>query len=476
MRRATRLSAAWGRLALGIAVAGWCSAVHAADVIRLPAHQRVQLASGLTLVMVPQHDLPLLSVTAVVRGGASQDRAGKAGTAALTADLLTHGAGSRDAYAFADAVEGAGGSFDVSPHLESITVNAHFLARDQALLLELLGDVLMRPQLDAGEFDKLRTQRIELIKAAKDSEPEGLLTAYGRSLLFAGHPFGHPLGGSENSLAAIRLADVAAFYREQVGADRTTLVVAGDFDPVKLQAEVARVFAHWRHAGARLAPLPVKPRVTGRRVLLVDAPGSTQTYFWMGNVGVARNDPDRAALDLANTIFGGRFTSMLNTELRIKSGLSYGASSGFTRASVPLEFAISSFTRTEDTQRALDLTLATLTALHRDPLAPEVIDSARNYLLGQYPLEFETAANWAAVFAELELYALPPSYVSGYGPALARVNAGELRRVIDSAFPTAADLDIVLIGDAARIRGIAAGYGKVQELPLEQGDFEVGAP
>lgn len=448
----------------------------AADEIKLPAHQRVQLASGLTLIMVPQHELPLLAVTAVVRGGATQDRAARAGTAALTADLLTHGAGGRDAYAFADAVEGAGGSFEAAAHLESVTLNAHFLARDQSLVLELLGDVLMHPRLDAAEFEKLRTQRIELIKAAKDSEPDALLSAYGRSMLFAGHPFGHPVGGSENSLNAISVADVANYYREQFGADRTTLVVAGDFDPVTMQAAVARVFAHWRHAGARLAPLSVKPRVSGRRVWLIDAPGSAQTYFWMGNVGVARNDSGRAALDLANTIFGGRFTSMLNNELRIKTGLTYGASSGFTRASVPGEFAISSFTRTEDTQRALDITLATLATLHRDPQAPAVLDSARNYLLGQYPLEFETASNWAAVFAELELYALPPSYVSGYGSALTRVDAAELKRVIESSFPAAADLDIVLIGDAARIRDIAAGYGKVQEQLLEKGDFEVGAP
>jgi zinc protease len=239
---------------------------------------------------------------------------------------------------------------------------------------------------------------------------------------------------------------------------------------------VARAFAHWRHAGARLAPLPAKPHVTGRKVWLIDAPGSAQTYFWLGNIGVARNDPGRPALDLVNTVFGGRYTSMLNTELRIRTGLTYGASSGFNRATVPGEFAISSFTRTEDTQRALDLTLATLTTLHQAALDPQVVASARNYILGQYPLEFETAANWAAVFAELELYALPPSYITGYGPQLARVDAAELKRVIERSFPTPDDLDIVLIGDAARIRTIAAGYGKVIEQPLTKGDFNLEAP
>ena len=92
--------------------------------------------------------------------------------------------------------------------------------------------------------------------------------------------------------------------------------------------------------------------MTGRRVLLVDSPGSSQTYFWLGNVGVDRRYSGRPALDLVNTLYGGRFTSILNTELRIKSGLSYGASSRFTRGSVPGEFAIRSFTQTDNTAKA----------------------------------------------------------------------------------------------------------------------------
>ena len=80
---------------------------------------------------------------------------------------------------------------------------------------------------------------------------------------------------------------------------------------------------------APLPPLPEPPRQRGRRVLLVDAPGSVQTYFWIGNVGVSRRFPARAALDIVNTWYGGRFTSVLNTELRVKTGLTYGASSAF---------------------------------------------------------------------------------------------------------------------------------------------------
>src|ERR1700760_5107985 len=105
--------------------------------------------------------------------------------------------------------------------------------------------------------------------------------------------------------------------------------------------------------------LPQPAHVRERSVLLVASPGSVQTYFWIGNVGVDRHYRHRAALDLVNTLYGGRFTSIINTELRIKSGLSYGARSGFTRGTVPGEFAIHSFAETENTRKALDLTLQT---------------------------------------------------------------------------------------------------------------------
>jgi len=172
-----------------------------------------------------------------------------------------------------------------------------------------------------------------------------------------------------------------------------------------------------------------------------------------------------------NTLYGGRFTSILNTELRIKSGLSYGASSRFTRGSVPGEFAIRSFTQTENTAKALDLTLETLDQLKHGALAPEMLESARAYVLGQFPLQLETAAHWAVTLADLELYGLPKDYIEGYGPALTKVDLAETAAVTADAFPRPTDLVIVLVGDAARIRDVAAKYGAVTEMKISDPDF-----
>jgi predicted Zn-dependent peptidase len=232
-----------------------------------------------------------------------------------------------------------------------------------------------------------------------------------------------------------------------------------------------RAFAGMKPAPVALPALAEPPRLAGRRVLLVDAPGSVQTYFWLANVGVARRYPQRAALDIVNTLYGGRFTSILNTELRIKSGLSYGASSSFTRGTVPGEFAIGSFTQTENTAKAVDLALQTLAALKRDGVESQMLQSARNYVIGQYPLRLETAAHWAGTLADLEFFGLDRSYIEGYGPALAAVGDADTRRVVGEAFPRPEDLAIVLIGDASKIRETAASYGPVTELALAAEDF-----
>jgi zinc protease len=437
--------------------------------VQVPPHERLVLANGITLVIVPSREVPLVSFQAVLRGGPVADT--KPGVASLVAGLLEKGAGERDAFGFADAVEGAGGSFSVAAGVEAISISGQFLARDQPLMLELLADALVRPRWDVEEFERLRARRIELIKAAKDSDPAELIGTYGRALLFGNHPYGKPPTGSEESLAAITHQDVLDYARAQLGADRLLLVFAGDVDVAGLKRAVTSAFGGWQRAATSLATVLEPPRQRGRRVLLVDSPESAQTYFWIANVGVNKRYAEHAALDLVNTLYGGRFTSLLNTELRIKSGLSYSARAGFTRSTAAGEFAIRSFTDTENTAKAIELSLETLTRLRREGVTAEMLDSARGYVLGQYPLNFETASDWSAALVELEFYGLGAAYIDEYATALRGVTLPIARAVIELAFPSADDVAIVLIGDAGRIRDAARRFGDVTELPITHPSF-----
>jgi predicted Zn-dependent peptidase len=196
-----------------------------------------------------------------------------------------------------------------------------------------------------------------------------------------------------------------------------------------------------------------------------------QSYFWLGNVAVAKSDPRRAALDVTNTLFGGRFTSMLNSELRIRTGLSYSASSHFDRLVQPGHWAVSSFTQTDTTIQALDLALATLDKLHESGLEPAMLESGKSYVQGQYPLALETSGQWASQLATLEFYGLDRRYIDDYSAALAGVTGADAKRVIGEVFPSSTALAIVVVGNASAIREGLRKYGPVSEMKLADPTF-----
>jgi zinc protease len=439
--------------------------------VRLPPYERVVLSNGAVVFLAPRHEVPLIAFQVLIRGGTVAEPADRRGLAALTSALLERGAGARDAQAFVEAVADVGGQLNAAPGLEALNLQGNFLASDRKLMVQLLADVLIRPRFDAQELDKVKTRAVELIKAAKDADPRGLIGSYGNAFLFAGHPYGRPVGGDEASLARLTRADVLSYYADQVGADRLLLVVAGDFDPKEMKRLLAQALGPMPKARATLPPVPAPARIPGRRVLLVDKPDATQTYFWMGNVGVSKRYEKHAALELANTVFGGRFTSLLNTELRIKSGLTYGARSSISQPSQPGAVSIVSYTRTQTTVQAMDLALETLGRLRADGLDAEQLDSAKHYVLGQYPLDLETAGQIAAQIAIVEFFGLGRQYVDDFAANIQAVDLEQVHTVIDAVYPAPEDLAYVLIGNASAIRDEVAKYGKVTEMPITAPQF-----
>jgi zinc protease len=467
----TRMLAAAAATTIAL-TAGPAALANSAAGVKTPPFERVQLPNGAVLLLMERRDVPLIAFAAFLRGGAVSDPENAHGAGSLLAGLLEKGAGARNALAFAQTVASVGGQIETSAATEAIAVTGSFLARDQKLMVELLADMLQRPQLSAQEFEALRNRRIEFIRSAKDSDLAALTPIYGARALFGAHPYGRPVNGSEASLSALRHADVQRYYQDHVGADRLILAVAGDFKTGVMKQALVRAFTHWRKANVPLAPYSPPRAVESRRVLLVDAPESVQSYFWAGSLGVPRNDPRRAALDVVNTLLGGRFTSMLNTELRIRTGLSYGASSRFDRMKYGGGWEMSSFTQTETTVQAIDLAFATLDKLHAGPLDPSLLDSGRKYVLGQFPLAFETAAQWSYQLANLAFYELDRSYIDGYAGALAAVGPDEARRVSDEVFPRSEAVVMVVVGQANKIREGLRKYGPITEMSLSDPVFE----
>ena len=444
--------------------------------VTLPEYERVELDNGTVLLLSEKHDVPLVGMQAVVRGGSAIDPEGRAGLAGLLASVMQKGAGDRDAAEFAEAVAGVGGRASVRAGLEAISVSAEFLSRDVGLMIELVADTLMRPTLGEEEFTKERDRSIALIQAAKGSDPSGLMPAYTNAFIFGDHAYGNPPGGSESTLAELTHDEIKQYYDAYFGGDRLIIAVVGDFDLEAMTAKLSSVFGRWAPATEELPAPSASAPSAAPRVLLVDKPGASQTYFSIGNIGVAVDYPRRAELNLANTVFGGRFTSMLVTALRVESGLTYSARSVVERYAEPGAVTIQSFTETSTTIEAIDMAISILDRLHIRGLNNEMITSARNYIMGQFPPTLETASSLARMLAYLEQNGLDRSYIDGYGAALAEATPVTISNTIAEAYPTADDLVFVLIGDAERIRDDVTKYGPVTEMSILEPRFRPWFP
>jgi predicted Zn-dependent peptidase len=215
---------------------------------------------------------------------------------------------------------------------------------------------------------------------------------------------------------------------------------------------------------------PVTPS-KGKRLLLVDKPDASQVYFAIGNTGVSATDPDRVAIRVVNTLFGGRFTSQLNEALRVESGYTYGAESFFDDRKVAGPFAIFSFTKNETTTPAIDLALQVLAKLHKDGVTEEQLKSAKSYIKGQFPPSIETSRQLARIIASHEFYGLTDDEVNQLDARVDAVTPEIARQVIQKHFP-AENLVFVLIGKASAVGPAVKKYAATQDTrPISDPGF-----
>jgi zinc protease len=425
--------------------------------LKLPAPNRSTLPNGITLLLLEQREVPIISLSVLVKAGTAADPVDQAGLASLTADLLRKGTRTRTAQQLANELDFVGGQLDFRASADYTRGDAEFLAKDIAQGLDLVADVLLNPVFPPEEVKKLLEQRIDEIKVSKD-QPRSVIGNYFNSYLYQEHPYGRPANGDELSLARITRDNVLRFYQSHYAPANVIVAAVGDFSSADMSRLLEERLAGWSRKAAGSVTIPPLEPVTGKRVLVVGKPDSTQTFYRIGNVGIARTNPDRVFVDVVNTLFGGRFTSMLNTELRVNSGLTYGAGSSFVERKVPGPFLISSFTPNETTEKALDMTLELLDRLHQQGVTAEQLDSAKSYLKGQFPLDIETTDQLAVLFTELEYYGLDVNEVNQYYSRIDAITVEEARRIIKRYFPRE-NLVLVLVGKPDLLGGLANKYG-----------------
>ncbi len=441
-----------------------------AQTLKLPPHEKVVLKNGLTVLLLEKRGVPMINLYAIVKTGASADPAGEEGLASVTAGLLRKGTKVRTAQQFAADLDYIGGAFEADASADFSTVSAEFLTKDLARGLELFSDALLHPTFPQGEVEKLLAQDLDGVKGAKD-DPQQVLGLYYYGYLYGMHPYGRPAGGDEVSLKRIQRAAIVKFYEANYAPANALLAVAGDFNGAEMRKKLEYALGDWPARSVSAAPLAASAPAKGKRLLLVDKPDATQTYFAIGNVGMAHNDPDRVTIRVVNTIFGGRFTSELNEALRVESGYTYGASSFFDSRKMPGPFGIFSFTKNETTTPAIDLALQVLQKLHKEGVSAEQLKSAKSYIKGQFPPNMETSRQLAQIIATHEFYGLGDDEINQLEARVDAVTPEMARQAIQKHFPTE-NLVFVLIGKSSAIEKAVEKYAEKRDArPIAEPGF-----
>lgn len=449
--------------ALGAAAFGLILAVGPAPAapVQLPAYTRTTLKNGLVVYIMPTRRLPLVDFRLLVRAGSVNDPAGKDGLASLTADLLTQGAGLRNAQQVAGDIAFVGGSLQASASTEQLVLTSEVLKKDFAVGLELLHDVAVDPTFPAEEFARKKDEVLGTIASEKDDPATVANQALGPFLLGTS-PLAHPIIGWEKSVGTLTRDDVVRFHARYLRPDNAMLAVVGDVDPQAVLPALEKAFADWRAGGEKPGDAyTAVPQPRGRSILIVNKPEVTQTQIRLACMGVPRNHPDYYPITVANTILGAGFTSRLVNEIRVVQGLTYSISSRFGMFRNAGTFRVSTFTKNETIRKTIDETLKVVkTLLERGPSDEELAKSKR-YLTGQFPLGLQAPDALAAQLLDIEFYALDPQFVETFNDRINAVTMTDCRRALKSYFCTD-DLRILVVSNPEVAKKALGGLGPIE--------------
>jgi predicted Zn-dependent peptidase len=268
------------------------------------------------------------------------------------------------------------------------------------------------------------------------------------------------------------IQDIRGFYKARFRPDRAVAAVVGDIDRAKLAGLLKATLGRWKAASGNAPALdiPPLPRPKGPKLVLVDKPDATQAYFVMGAPGYPMGDKVTPEAEVMNTLFGVRFTSWLNTELRIKRGLTYGAQSSFQAWAAGGLFSVTSYTQNSKIGEMLDITYDLLKKGTGRGFSAEEVESTRNYIQGQFPPTLETNADKAAAYVRLAFYKLGFDYYGKYLAGIGAVSAAGAGKAAASFLP-ANDYVLVVVGKAADIRPLLAKFGTWEEKKITDPDF-----
>jgi zinc protease len=441
---------------------------------QFPRFEQAELSNGLDLITVHLPGRALVTASLVLPSGAVDEPEQQAGVTSLMSRSLTEGTKRHDAVGLTEATERLGASLHAESGWDGLSISVEVPAERLGEALALAAEVAGEPTFPAAEVERLRDERMNDLLQAKADPRRRADDGFVSTIYGPGTPYGRPSGGTEATVPGLDAAALTQLHGRRLDPARMTLIVGGDLAAVG--EDVASI------AESRFGAWPANPNAEAPRTPAIEAarherivrvfhrPGSVQTEIRVGHVGLPRAIPDFHALSVMSAILGGLFNSRLNRKLREEKGYTYGAGAGFDLRRGAGPFAVRAAVNTDVTVPAIVDLLAELDKMCGSPPTRDELHAARDYLVGVFPLRFETPPAVVGAIAGLVIHGLPMDELDRYRPAIEAVSSNDVATVAQRHIRPN-ELAIVLVGDADAIlpalEGAALGPIVVEreELP-----------
>ena len=420
-------------------------------VVELPEPETFRLSSGLQVWLLHSDHVPAVVASLIVRSGSSSDPEGKEGLLSLAMDMMDEGAASKSALELADEIQFLGASIDISTGKDYSSIDLEVLRRNFGPALDLFSDILMRPIFADKEWARVRRLSLNSLKQRAE-RPTSVARVVGDRLYYGKHPYSHPEDGYSSTVQNISLEEIKKAYSGALTPGNCVLLITGDFEPAALRGELEKHFAGWKGSPATLPEKAIyspRPQDEGKkrvRLAVVDKPGAAQTVIRIYLKG-GRYESSRApSLTLANTIFGGTFTSRLNSNLREEKKITYGASSGLASRRVWGHLVATSSVESGATALGLSEFFREFQAMGSGSLRKGELGKAASTQRSRLIESLETQAGLLGIYSTAAALNLEPTERRDFYAAMAAADQESLEAVSKEIYRWE-DAMVVLVGD-----------------------------
>jgi predicted Zn-dependent peptidase len=421
-----------------------------------PAPLSFKLANGIPVYYWKRSALPLMSLDLILRTGADADPAENAGLSALTADLLTQGAGTRNTQQFQDALDLLGADLGASAGHRTIGVGLNVLARNFDPAVKLCADAVQRPSLSEKDFERIKQVTIANLEQERDDVGTTASLVASREFFGWSNPAGRPVSGTPKTVGGLRLDQVKSEHLLEYRPDVAAFYVAGSLDLASVKSSLNRAFGSWGlRIGSGGAPALVKSSSPGApsdglRIFVVDKPGAVQTAIRFLMPAPSYSSPDRLKLRELGTLLGGTFTSRLNQNLREDKGYTYGAFGGFAFDRNFGSFYATASVRADVTGASLKEFLKEFDRIRKGDISAQEVAKATATIRAEEVSSLSSLSGLLGDATSLAAFGRPITGLNEDEKALLTIQAAQLNQLAKTAIPYEKGI-LVLVGAKAQI-------------------------